>query len=58
MRRGIRLWDILLMLALVFALFEPWLANRISMRHYARPQEIGDAVGRERPARQPLADVS
>jgi hypothetical protein len=42
MRRGIRLWDILLALALAFALFEPWLANRISLRHYARPQEIGE----------------
>jgi len=36
-RRGVRLWDIFLAAVLVLALFEPWLANRISRRHYAQP---------------------
>src|SRR5262249_46187724 len=31
-RRGIRLWDLVLAVVLVLALFEPWLANRISLR--------------------------
>ncbi len=60
MRRGIRLWDILLMAALACALFEPWLANRISMRHYARPQEI-EVMGQKpevRSALQPLTSNS
>ena len=37
-RRGIRLWDAFLIAVLVLALLEPWLANRISLRHYARPK--------------------
>jgi hypothetical protein len=37
-RRGFRLWDYLLAGVLLIALFEPWFANRISLRHYARPE--------------------
>lgn len=33
-RRGFKLWDIFLVVVLLIALFEPWLANRISLRHY------------------------
>ncbi|NQU11535.1 BatA domain-containing protein [bacterium] len=36
-RRGIKLWDIFLVVVLLIALFEPWLANRISLRHYTAP---------------------
>ncbi|HVX15316.1 MAG TPA: VWA domain-containing protein [Pirellulales bacterium] len=39
-RRGVKLWDIFLIVALLVALVEPWLANRISLRHYGRPREI------------------
>jgi hypothetical protein len=39
-RRGVKLWDLVLWIALIVALIEPWLANRISMRHYGRPKEI------------------
>jgi len=39
-RRGLKLWDLVLWIALAVALVEPWLANRISLRHYGRPQEI------------------
>jgi hypothetical protein len=35
--RGLKLWDYLLAGVLMIALFEPWFANRISLRHYARP---------------------
>jgi hypothetical protein len=42
-RHGLRLWDIVLVVVLVIALFEPWLANRISVRHYARPKEMPPA---------------
>lgn len=38
-RRGIRLWDYLLFAALIVALLEPWLANRISLRHYGAPAD-------------------
>jgi uncharacterized membrane protein len=44
-RRGIKLWDIALAVVLLIALFEPWLANRISMRHYARPKEVAAPPG-------------
>jgi len=37
-RRGLRLWDLFLAVVLVLALVEPWLANRISLRHYASPK--------------------
>ena len=36
-RRGVPLWDLALWIALAVALVEPWLANRISLRHYGRP---------------------
>ena len=42
-RQGVPLWDIALWLALIVAIFEPWLANRISiLRHGGRrtPAEI------------------
>lgn len=39
-RGGVKLWDLVLMLALGVALFEPWLANRASLRHYSRPKEV------------------
>jgi hypothetical protein len=39
-RRGVKLWDWLLWTALGIGLFEPWLANRISSRHYGRPSEL------------------
>jgi hypothetical protein len=28
---------------LALLLFEPWLANRISMRHYAKPRDLPEA---------------
>jgi hypothetical protein len=37
-RHGYKLWDYLLFVVLLFALFEPWLANRISARLYGRPR--------------------
>ncbi|MBI3467283.1 MAG: VWA domain-containing protein [Planctomycetes bacterium] len=39
-RRGFGLWDALLFAALTTALLEPWLANRISMRHYGPPGTV------------------
>jgi hypothetical protein len=39
-RRGVKLWDWLLWAVLALVLFEPWLANRISLRHYAQPREV------------------
>lgn len=38
-RRGFKLWDLLLAIVLGIALFEPWFANRISMRMYLRSSE-------------------
>ncbi len=35
--RGLKLWDIVLVLVLLVGLFEPWLANQISRRLYGRP---------------------
>lgn len=35
-RRGFKLWDLLLAIVMGIALFEPWFANRISMRMYLR----------------------
>jgi hypothetical protein len=49
-RRGFRLWDYLLVSVLLIALFEPWFANRISLRHYARP-DIKPEVSASRPGR-------
>jgi hypothetical protein len=40
LRQGWPLWNVVLVVALAIALFEPWLANRVSQRHYARPQEV------------------
>jgi hypothetical protein len=43
-RQGVRLWDLLLWMALLVALFEPWFANRISLRHYLKrpdPLRVG-----------------
>ena len=37
-RGGLKLWDWLLLVVLGIALFEPWLANRISARHYVKPR--------------------
>jgi hypothetical protein len=39
-RRGLPLWNLFLAVVLAIALFEPWLANWISRKHYARPKEI------------------
>ena len=36
---GLKLWDYLLAAVLLIALLEPWLANRISLRHYGKPRE-------------------
>jgi uncharacterized membrane protein len=49
-RRGIKLWDIVLLVVLAIALFEPWLANRISMRLYARPRDVSGGM----PVRAPV----
>lgn len=53
-RRGVKLWDILLVIVLLIALFEPWLANRISLLHYGKakaiqagtPGQAGQGAGR------------
>ncbi len=52
-RRGVRLWDALLAAALLAALVDAWLANRISRRHYARPREISVQPGGGRVAASP-----
>lgn len=61
-RRGFKLWDIVLAIVLAIALFEPWFANRISIRHYARPKDMKESsparAGRwgripERPGTEP-----
>jgi hypothetical protein len=39
-RRGWKLWDLALLVALAVALFEPWFANSISLRRYFKPREI------------------
>jgi uncharacterized membrane protein len=49
-RRGVKLWDLVLLVVLILALFEPWLANRISARLYARPREVAGTS----PVRSPL----
>jgi len=38
-RRGVRAWDLVLAIVLGIALFEPWLANRISLLYYSPPRE-------------------
>ena len=40
-----RLWEFLLILVLAIALFEPWLANRISARHYTKPRQAPVLAG-------------
>jgi hypothetical protein len=45
-RRGVKLWDWLLWTALGIGLFEPWLANRISSRHYGRASDLSAALNR------------
>ena len=39
-QRGTKLWDIILLMVLLLALFEPWLANQISLRHYGKANEV------------------
>ena len=38
-RGGLRLWDGILLLALLVALLEPWLANLISLRNFGKGRE-------------------
>jgi hypothetical protein len=46
-RRGVKFWDVLLVLVLVIALVEPWLANRITARHYGEAKPVAaDALAR------------
>jgi uncharacterized membrane protein len=44
---GLALWDMGLWLVLLIALFEPWLANRISLRLYGRPREVAEGTPRQ-----------
>jgi hypothetical protein len=37
-RRGFKLWDVMLVIVLLLALFEPWFANWISWRTYVRAE--------------------
>lgn len=46
-RRGFKLWDMVLVLVLLLALFEPWFANRISWKTYARSEGTTKAQRRE-----------
>jgi hypothetical protein len=39
-RRGIKFWDALLIMVLVIALIETWLANRITVRHYGEAKPV------------------
>jgi hypothetical protein len=50
-RGSTKLWDWLLLGVLAIAFFEPWLANRISARHYGRPAVVPSLPGPE-PAAQ------
>ena len=38
-----KLWDLVLIVVLLVGLFEPWLANRISLRFYAKPRDLPEA---------------
>ena len=56
-RRGLQLWDLVLLFALAVALFEPWFANHISLLRYfkirqsaQRPAAAGASI-RSQPAR-------
>jgi hypothetical protein len=56
-RSGTKLWDWILLLVLGIALFEPWLANRISLRHYGKSRHVPVLAGPEGPqSSRPLAD--
>jgi hypothetical protein len=44
-RRGMKLWDLVLIVVLLVGLFEPWLANQISRRLYGRPGSTPVALG-------------
>lgn len=50
-RRGFSLCDAILVVALAIALFEPWLANRISKKHYGKPAGTMVEPPRERGGR-------
>jgi len=39
-RSGWKLWNYVLILVVIVALLEPWIANRISLKHYGKPREI------------------
>lgn len=42
-----KVWDVLLVLVLLIALIEPWLANRITARHYGEAKPVSaDALGK------------
>lgn len=47
-RGGWRLWETVLWIVLLLALVEPWLANWISIKHYAKPKEVSTGVPRGR----------
>ncbi|VTS01754.1 BatA domain-containing protein [Tuwongella immobilis] len=42
-RRGVKLWDLVLMVVLALALLEPFVANWISAKHYGKPTELAEA---------------
>ena len=57
-RRGRPLWDVALWVVLLIAIVEPWLANRISLKHYSRPRELSRIFGGGgEPARRPFEAV-
>jgi hypothetical protein len=43
-RHSSKLWMYVLAVVLILALLEPWLANRISLRHYARPDRLPETA--------------
>ena len=44
-RRGLQLWDVVLLLALAVALFEPWFANHISLLRYFKTRQATQPTG-------------
>jgi hypothetical protein len=52
-RHGIRLWDYFLITVLLLALAEPWLANRICLRHYTNPNTAPKQGDRDTTPRLP-----
>jgi hypothetical protein len=52
-RQGLGLWDQLLILALAVALFEPWVANRLSKRRGGRADDALDRRTVVAPGDQP-----